>query len=122
MRVRIPATGFYTYPDVLVVCGEPQFLDETRDTLVNPCLIIEVLSPSTEASDRGEKFEHYQSIPSFKEYLLVSADRIHVDQYVKQADDKWLLSSAGTLDESLTLSTLDCPLPLSELYYDVKLD
>jgi Uma2 family endonuclease len=122
MRVRITSTGLYTYPDVVVVCGEPQFLDETQDTLLNPSLIIEVLSPSTESYDRGRKFEQYRSIQSFKEYVLVSSDRVHVDLYVKQPDDKWLLSSAGALEESLPLSSIGCPLPLSELYYDVRLD
>jgi Uma2 family endonuclease len=123
MRVLSKMTGLYTYPDVVVVCGEPQFLDKTRDTLLNPALIIEVLSPSTEGYDRGKKFEHYASIPSFQEYLLVSSDRVHVDLYQKQQQDgKWIRSSAGTLGESLTLATLGCELPLAELYYDVQFD
>lgn len=122
MRVLIPATGLYTYPDVVVVCGQPQFLDETQDTLLNPVLIVEVLSPSTESFDRGRKFEQYRSIPSFREYVLVSSDRVHVDLYQKQADGKWLLSSADAKEESLTLATIDCPLPLSELYYGVDLN
>ncbi len=71
-RVRIPATGLYTYPDVVVVCAEPRFEDEELETLLNPTLLIEVLSPTTEAYDRGKKFEHYQTIPSLSEYLLVS--------------------------------------------------
>ncbi|HEY3741511.1 MAG TPA: Uma2 family endonuclease [Bryobacteraceae bacterium] len=121
MRVLIPATGLYTYPDVVVVCGQPEFLDETKDTLLNPGLIMEVLSPSTESFDRSRKFEQYRSIPSFSEYLLVSSDRVHVDLYQKQPDGKWLLSSAGTMEESLTLATIGCPLPLSELYYGVDL-
>src|ERR1019366_5811608 len=81
MRVRVSATGLYTYPDAVVVCGEPQFLDETRDTLLNPSLIVEVLSPSTEAYDRGRMFEHYRSVESVSEYLLVSSERVSAELY-----------------------------------------
>src|SRR6266404_1708800 len=86
MRVRVSATGLYTYPDILVVCGEPQFLDERRDTLLNPNLIVEVLSPSTEAYDRGRKFEHYRSVESLSEYLLVSSERIIAELFTRQPD------------------------------------
>ena len=79
-RVHIPATGLYTYPDVVVVCGEPQFQDGEIDTLLNPILIVEVLSPNTEADDRGEKFEHYQTIESLAEYVLVAQDRPRIDK------------------------------------------
>jgi Uma2 family endonuclease len=81
MRVRASATGFYTYPDVVVVCGERQFVDDQRDTLLNPNLIVEVLSPTTEAYDRSRKFEFYKAIESFTEYLLISSDRVHVDLF-----------------------------------------
>jgi Uma2 family endonuclease len=88
MRVRVKSSLF-TYPDVTVVCGDPQFLDERRDTLLNPDLIVEVLSPSTEAYDRGRKFEHYKSLPSFREYFLLASDRVHADLYTRQPDDRW---------------------------------
>jgi Uma2 family endonuclease len=116
MRVRVRATGLYTYPDVVVVCGEPQFLDERRDTLLNPSLLIEVLSPSTEAFDRGQKFEHYRSIESLGEYLLVASDRVHVDLYTRQPDGRWLLTSAGRLEDSLDLESVGCRLALADLY------
>ena len=116
MRVRVRATGLYTYPDVVVVCGEPQFLDERRDTLLNPSLLIEVLSPSTEAYDRGKKFEHYRSIESLREYLLVASDRVHVDQYTCQPDGRWLLTSADRLEDSLDLQSVGCRLALLDLY------
>ena len=116
MRVRVRATGLYTYPDVVVVCGEPQFLDERRDTLLNPSLLIEVLSPTTEAYDRGQKFEHYRSIESLREYLLVASDRVHVDQYTCQADGRWLLTSADRLEDSLDLQSIGCRLALLDLY------
>ena len=122
MRVLINDTDLYTYPDVVVVCGERKFLDDTRDTLLNPGLVIEVLSRSTEAYDRGKKFEHYASIPSFNTYVLVASDRVHVDVYVRQPDNKWLRSSASSIEETLALSSIGCQLPLVELYANIDLD
>lgn len=84
MRVRVSRTGLYTYPDVVVVCDTPIFLDDHRDTLINPLLIIEILSASTEAYDRGEKFKHYRSIKSFSEYVLIAQDKMSADHFVKQ--------------------------------------
>jgi Uma2 family endonuclease len=121
MRVRVPATGLYIYPDVVVVCGEPQFLDEQRDTLLNPSLLVEVLSPSTEAYDRGRKFEHYRSIESFGEYLLVASDRVHADLYTRQPDGRWMLTSAGRLEDSLDLESVGYRLALVDLYERVDL-
>lgn len=121
MRVRVNATSLYTYPDVTAVCGEPRFQDEQRDTLLNPVLLIEVLSPSTEAYDRGRKFEHYQSIESLREYLLVASDRIHADLYTRQADGRWLLTSVDALGDSLTLESVDATLNLADLYEKVEL-
>ncbi len=120
MRVRIPSTGLYTYPDVIAVCGEPKFRDEQRDTLLNPSLVVEVLSPSTEAYDRGRKFEHYRSVGSVTEYLLVSSDRIQVDLYTRQADGRFLLTSASDLAETLELQSVGCRVTLSALYEKVE--
>jgi Uma2 family endonuclease len=116
MRVRVSATGLYTYPDVVVVCGERRFLDERRDTLLNPSLLIEVLSPSTEAFDRGRKFEHYRSIESFGEYLLVASDRVHAELYTRQPDGRWLFTSTDRLEDSLDLESVGCRLALLDLY------
>lgn len=121
MRVQVSATGLYTYPDVIVVCGEPQFLDETQDTLLNPTLIIEVLSPSTEAYDRGRKFEHYRSVPSLEQYVLVASDRMQIDCYTRQPGGQWLLTSAGKPEELLTLESVRCTVKLSDLYEGVQL-
>ncbi len=87
MRVRVSATGLYTYPDVVEVCGPPQFLDDERDTLLNPTLIAEVPSPSTEAYDRGRKFEHYRSLESLAEYLLVGSQRVSAELYTASPMD-----------------------------------
>ncbi len=92
MRVRIPATNLYTYPDVVVVCGEPNFEDEHVDTLLNPTLIVEVLSKSTAAYERTVKFGHYRTLESLAEYLLVAQDEYHVAQHTKQPDGWWLLA------------------------------
>jgi len=119
MRVRVTATGLYTYPDVIAVCVEPRFLDDQKDTLLNPGLLIEVLSPSTEAYDRGRKFEQYKSIEALREYLLVASDRVHADLYTRQADGRWLLTSADSLEDSLTLESVGVRLTLADLYEKV---
>jgi Uma2 family endonuclease len=121
MRVRVSATGLYTYPDVVVVRGEPRFLDEQQDTLLNPSLVVEVLSPSTEAYDRGRKSEHYRLIESLGEYLLVASDRLSADLYTRQPDGRWLLASAGRLEDSLDLESAGCRLALADLYEKVGL-
>jgi len=121
MRVSVSATGLYTCPDVAAVCGERQFLDEQRDTLLNPSLIVEVLSPSAEAYDRGRKFEHHQSIEWFTEYLLISSDRVHVDLFRRQPDGDWLLKSADRIEDVLDLQSVCCRLSLAELYEQVEL-
>ncbi len=119
MRVLVAATGLYTYPDVVVVCGDPQFTDQRFDTLTNPNLIVEVLSPSTEAYDRGRKFEQYGTIASLQEYLMVASDRVHVDLYTRQAGGRWLLTSANRLEDTLELESVNCRVALAELYEKV---
>jgi Uma2 family endonuclease len=119
MRVRVSATELYTYPDVVAVCGEPRLLGNQMDTLLNPSLLVEVLSPSTEAYDRGRKFEHYQSIESLGEYLMISSDRIHAVLYTRQPDGRWLLTSATRLEDSLDLQSVGCSLALAGLYEKV---
>jgi len=104
-----------------VVCGDPQFLDPRKDTLLNPAFIAEILSPSTEGFDRGRKFEHYRSIESLAYYLLVAQDRVHVDLYTRQPDGHWLLSEAGRLEDSLELASIGCSLTLGDLYEKVDL-
>lgn len=119
MRVKVDPGGMYTYPDVTVVCGRPQFEDTQIDTLVNPTLIIEVLSPSTEAYDRGEKFAHYRGLVSLRDYLLVAQDRVHVEHYARQGE-QWVLSEIDDPAAILLLPSTDCVLPLSEVYDKVE--
>jgi Uma2 family endonuclease len=115
MRVKSAAARNYRYPDIAVVCGAAQFEDHRADTLLNPTLLVEVLSPSTEASDRGEKFAEYMRIPSLREYLLVAQDRPRIDHYARQGAG-WLLTVAEGLDAVLTLDAIGCALELREVY------
>jgi Uma2 family endonuclease len=116
MRVFVPKTGLYTYPDSVVVCGEPKFQDNVFDTLLNPVLLIEVLSDSTEAYDRGKKFQHYRSIESLQEYVLVSQDEAQIEKYVRQDDGFWVLSEAVGLDAEINFDSIECVIALNEVY------
>jgi Uma2 family endonuclease len=121
MRVKVSPTGLYTYPDVIVVCGKEQFDDAHLDTLLNPTLIIEVLSDSTEAYDRGRKFEHYRHLDSLVEYVLIAQHRPHVESFRRQPDQQWLLTECSGLDATLRLQSIDCDLALAEIYAKVEL-
>ena len=116
MRVRVPSTRLYTYPDVVVVCDEPQLEDEEFDTLLNPTVIIEVLSESTELYDRGKKFSFYRTIESLAEYLLVAQDECRIEQYERQADGGWLLSDHRSPEGMVKLASIQCSLELGEVY------
>ena len=120
MRVQVSPGGLYTYPDVIVVCGEPRFEDGHLDTLLNPVLIVEVLSPSTEAYDRGRKFQHYRGIDSLAAYLLVASDRVHVDLFLRQPDGRWLLTEATGREQAIELP-FGCRLALRDLYEKLDL-
>jgi Uma2 family endonuclease len=122
MRVKIPTANIYTYPDVVALCGEAEFEDEAVDTLLNPSLIVEVLSKSTASYDREEKFAYYRTLPSLAEYLLVSQDEHHVTQHVKRDDGRWLLTDVRSLEGKLELSSVGCVLTLTEVYDRVSLD
>jgi len=119
-RVRVSGR-MYTYPDVLVVCGEPALADGHQDVLLNPAVIFEVLSPSTEKYDRGLKFLHYRSIESLREYVLVDQNQVLVEQYTRQADNTWTLRDYLSLDAELKLDSLGVSLPLNRIYDRVEL-
>ncbi|MBL8152651.1 MAG: Uma2 family endonuclease [Anaerolineae bacterium] len=121
MRVKVSATGLYTYPDVTIVCGTPELEDSHLDTLLNPTVLIEVLSPSTEAYDRGKKFEHYQRIASLQEYLLVAQDEPRIEQFIRQPQG-WAYREAAGLDAEIALPTIGCTLSLKEVYQKVSFD
>jgi Uma2 family endonuclease len=117
LRVHVPLTGLYTYPDASVVCGRPELTDEQGDTLLNPSVLIEVLSPSSEGYDRGKKFEQYRSIASLRDYLLVSSESAHVEHYARQPDGSWLLRDARA-GGRVSLS-VGCTLEVDEVYLKV---
>lgn len=120
MRVKIPATGLYTYPDITALCGAPQLEDDAVDTLLNPRVIIEVLSPSTEAYDRGAKFAHYQSIESLQEYVLVAQDKPRIEIFRRQENGVWLYSVAENPEATVSLDAINCELVLAEVYEGVS--
>ncbi len=121
LRIKVPAAPPYRYPDLTVLCETPVYEEIGGiETLINPALIIEVLSPSTEAFDRGDKFTYYKSVPSFGEYLLVAQHRPHVTHYVKQTGGKWEYEEANDTAADLYLPSVDCTLALDEVYRDVE--
>lgn len=122
MRVKVTDTGLYTYPDISVVYGEPELEDTSLDTLLNPTLIIEVLSPATESYDRGRKFQHYRALPSLQEYVLISQEAAHIEPHVRQPNDAWLLSDAAGLEATLDLSSIGCRLALADVYEKVSFE
>lgn len=120
IRVKVSSTSLYTYPDLIVVCGEQKFLDDQFDTLLNPTLIIEILSDTTEAYDRGKKFENYRELESLKEYVLVSQKHMKIEKFQKQSDGKWLLTEEGEPEKSMELFSINCSLNLNEVYRNIK--
>jgi Uma2 family endonuclease len=118
MRVKVPARGMYTYPDVVVVCGDARFEDEQVDTLLNPTVIVEVLSPSTEAYDRGAKFAYYRQLPSLQDYLLVSQFQMLIEHFTRE-EEGWLLTETTDPGEVVQLPSIACELPVAEVYRKV---
>ena len=127
LRLQVAATGLYTYPDLLVICGPPEFSDEVQDMVRNPRLIVEVLSPSTEDYDRGRKFAHYRTLPSLVEYLVVAQDRPHVERFFREEGDReipgprWVLTEESRREGVIHLLSVDAVLSLSEVYDKVEL-
>jgi Uma2 family endonuclease len=122
MRVRAAHTRLYTYPDITVVWGEPRFADSEVDTLLNPTVLIEVLSPSTERYDRGRKFQHYRAIDSLREYVLIAQDQPRIERYLRQEDGTWLLSDAVGLESRMELTSIGCTLALADVYEQVTFE
>ena len=120
LRVRVDAVDLYTYPDVIIVCGSPVLEDDHNDTLMNPTVIIEVLSPSTEASDRGQKFGYYRQIPSLREYVLVSQHQPSIDHFLRKEDEEWSTRhGCDRVNQVLRLQTLELEVPLSRIYHKI---
>jgi Uma2 family endonuclease len=122
MRVKVEATRLYTYPDITVVCDTPKLADKEFDTLLNPTVIIEVLSPSTERYDRGRKFQDYRRLASLKEYVLVSQDSAQIERYLRQDNGEWVLTDVVGLDSKFELPSVGCSLDMADVYRKVTFE
>ncbi len=120
LRLWIPQFNIYTYPDVMVIKGQPVLQDNRNDTVTNPLLIVEVLSKSTKNYDRGDKFDYYRSIPGLAEYILVDQYRYTVQQYAKAEDSRWWLSEYQAVDNSFTFASLDLEIGLNDIYEEIE--
>lgn len=120
MRVKVAATGLYTYPDVVIVCGQAEFEDAAVDTLTNPRVVVEVLSESTEKFDRGKMFRHYKQIPSLQEYVLVAQDEPAIDRFVRQPNGDWAQSSVEGLESEFAFAAVPVKIPLADIYAGVS--
>jgi Uma2 family endonuclease len=116
LKLRVEATGLFTYPDLSIVCGEPRLESDHGDVLLNPVVLVEVLSDSTEAYDRGKKFEHYRTIPSLQHYVLITQDRHSIDCFTRSNGESWNLTSCKGLSGKITLEAIECELLGSEVY------
>lgn len=119
MRVRMNANR-YSYPDVVVVCGEPQFADDEFDVLLNPTVLVEVLSSSTRFRDKTEKLEDFRKLESLKECLLIEQDKIFIEHYIKQTPNQWLLRIYENADEKVNLDSIGCEILISDIYLQVQ--
>jgi Uma2 family endonuclease len=115
-RVRVDPSGLYTYPDIIIVCGEVQYTDDTQDTITNPICIMEVLSSSTEAYDRGAKFRLYRHVPTLQEYILISQTEAVIEQFVRQPNGLWVLTTYDAISSVLRLAAVAVEIPLADIY------
>lgn len=122
LRLSISAVGLYTYPDIMVICGELEYAFTRRDTVTNPVLVVEVLSPSTESYDRGKKFQHYRTLESLQEYVVISQDAAHIERFTRQPDGDWLLHAAEGIEDTLELRSVSCTIALADVYDKVDFE
>jgi Uma2 family endonuclease len=120
MRIRIGSAARYAYPDLTIVCGEPELLDNRQDILLNPTVIVEVLSPSTGDFDRGFKFVAYTAIPSLRQYVLIATNRASIEVFTRQPDGLWSQAQAVGLEDSIELESIGCRLRLADVYRRVQ--
>lgn len=122
MRVKVIKTGLNTYPDIVIICGQPQFTDATRDTVTNPIVIIEILSDSTERYDRGMKFQNYRAIDTLRDYLLIAQDHHHIEHFSRQDSGLWVLQEAISDTDIINISSIECILSLQDVYEKVEFE
>jgi len=122
VRLWMPKKRFYTYPDVMVILGKPEYYNNRKDTVINPQVIIEVLSKSTKSYDRSDKFQFYQTLPTFQEYILIDQSRIYVEQYCKLANKRWSYSQYDEEDTALVFDFFKVEVPLADMYEKVDFE
>lgn len=122
LRIHIPKNTLFTYPDISIICGEPDLTDDKFDTATNPSVIIELLSESTRNYDKGEKFTLYRDIDSLKEYILVDTEKIYVEKHIRNADNSWQLTEYKTLDSSFIITTFSLSFLLKDIYEDLSFE
>ncbi|RYD79743.1 MAG: Uma2 family endonuclease [Sphingobacteriales bacterium] len=120
MRIHIPSNTLFTYPDISIICGKPDLIDEAFDTTTNPTVIIEILSPSTRSYDMGTKFKLYRDITSLKEYILIDSENVYVEKHVRQADNNWLLSEIKNVNEQLHIESVQINIALQDIYEGIS--
>ena len=120
LRIHIPSNSLFTYPDAVIVCGELETLDDAFDTILNPTAIFEILSPSTQSYDRGDKFNLYRAIPSLKEYVLIASETVGVEKYTRQENGQWLLQEWKETSDTIVLESISYSLPLVEIYAGIR--
>ncbi len=116
LRLHIPLSGLYTYPDITIICEKPEFLDQQQDTITNPSVLIEILSPSTEKYDRGKKFRLYRSIPNLQEYILIDSQYQLIEKYTHTPDNHWVLSDYKQPEDTVMFTSIDFKLSVREIY------
>jgi Uma2 family endonuclease len=121
MRIKVQQTGLYTYPDLVIICGEPQFTDDALDTLLNPLVLIEILSPSTERYDRGMKSQHYRTIETLQSYILIAQDHYHIEHYSRQDNGRWLLQEAHGIEAHIAIPSIESTLLFKDVYEKVDM-
>lgn len=122
LRIHIPKNTLFTYPDISIICGEPDLTDDKFDTATNPSVIIELLSESTRNYHKGEKFTLYRDIDSLKEYILVDTEKIYVEKHIRNADNSWQLTEYKTLDSSFIITTFSLSFLLKDIYEDLSFE
>ena len=122
LRVKVSAARLYTYPDVVVVCGRPRYEDRQKDTLLNPTVLVEVLSDSTEAFDRGQKFAMYRALKSLTDYLLIAQNQLMIEHFERRPNGQWMLSDYRGTEAIVTLASIGCTLPLADVYDKIEFD
>lgn len=120
LRVQVSKTGLFTYPDLVITCGNEIMGDKYKDTLLNPKCILEILSDSTEKYDRGEKFSHYQNLESLDEYILISQNQSKVESFLRQTDNKWLYQKVEGIENELSIHSIDAKIKLEEIYINTQ--